>query len=352
MFGDGILIFLLIVVSIALLSILIRRSLREIVPYLYLNARISAKEGRCIKPVELEEMITSPSVEDMLSVLEGTEYGKYIQNSLERGLNAYFGELHAEIFEIIPKKVKKAFTFLIRKWDVYNIKTILRCIYAGESPPEPIPVGEIEEEKMREIAESSDIEEVVSLIKDHYDLTQAFEKYKNSKNLLFLEGAIDRIFMEETLKKILQTKKKELWVLRDYFTTLIDLTNLKIFLRAKIDGVKIKDIEEFLIEGGTISERLIKNFDDLEFEEIASQLEETPYYHLLIDNIEEYEKAFDEFRIRMGKEISTTHPFGIAPLIGFFCKKEEEIRNIRAIYRAKEAGLLPEEIRKLVFVYG
>ena len=60
------------------------------------------------------------------------------------------------------------------------------------------------------------------------------------------------------------------------------------------------------------------------------------------------EKVLDETALAIGRDTAVTQPYGLAPVLGFLARKDVEVRNIRAISRAKEAGLAPEYIRELV----
>ena len=127
-----------------------------LIPYLYLNARIMAKEAKLVGPDKLEELISAPSVIEIVSALEETEYGEYLSDlaaesveAVEDALLLQNAEIDEEIFKIIPKKVSDLFLFLKKKWDIHNLKVIFRGIDGGLSGEEIntrlIPAGEFDE---------------------------------------------------------------------------------------------------------------------------------------------------------------------------------------------------------------
>jgi V/A-type H+-transporting ATPase subunit C len=138
----------------------------------------------------------------------------------------------------------------------------------------------------------------------------------------------------------------------------IDALNLKTLFRGKKDHLLLSDIENYLISGGDLHTTLLNVFDEVdEVTALVAELEGTAFFKPLMEMMPEYEKtgalfqlekALDETALWVGKETSIKQPYGIAPMLGYLSLKETEVRNIRAISRAKEAGLAPEQIRELV----
>ena len=76
--------FMIIIIGLVLalslpLLIFLTKSVQNITPYLYMNARLKAKEGKLITRPQLEEMTVSHSLSDISSILEGTVYGSEMQ---------------------------------------------------------------------------------------------------------------------------------------------------------------------------------------------------------------------------------------------------------------------------------
>jgi len=76
-------------------------------------------------------------------------------------------------------------------------------------------------------------------------LTDGLGKYNETKNLLFLEASLDRIFWADLWEKVLSLKGiKEF---REFMGVCVETHNLKIILRAKNDELSLEDINPFLI---------------------------------------------------------------------------------------------------------
>ena len=141
---------------------------------------------------------------------------------------------------------------------------------------------------------------------------------------------------------------------------LVDGANLKIILRAKVDGLKYEDIEPYMISAGyQIREWKLK--DLMESEDVAgvvNGLEGTEYAPLLAEalatynetgSISDFEIALDNNVVETAKKISLKNQFGIGPMIGFLSRKEKEIKNLKIIVRGKrEEGFTPAMIKEML----
>jgi V/A-type H+-transporting ATPase subunit C len=180
--------------------------------------------------------------------------------------------------------------------------------------------------------------------------------YEQAGSLLPLESTLDRVLLENMWARV--EAGGSLQVLQSFFAARIDVLNIKALMRAKRDHLLLNDIRSYLISGGQVSQRLIKAFDEVDdVSALAAELEGTLYYKPVMDALADYdrhgslfafEKVLDETALAIGRDTAIKQPYGIAPVLGFLARKDVEVRNIRAISRAKEAGLEPDNIRGLV----
>lgn len=359
---------MVLILSLPLL-IFLTKTVQNITPYLYMNARLKAKEGKFITKSQLEEMVTAHSLTEISSLLEGTPYGSEMQGmmitnpeTLEEVLQKHRATLYHEITGMMPKKIKDVFSYLDQELEVNTIKSLLRDIHAKKSTEQialqPISTRELQEETLKRMSESRTVAELIPLLEGttYESLMEALPAYEQSKKLNMFESLLDKITPQNTWKVI--SSRGDLSLIQDYFATQIDLLNLKVLLRAKRDRLGWDEIETFLLPQGNIFHQAKTSYGEEEdIRGLITSLETTPFYHPLMEVFPEYEKthsllplekALDEFLLRMGWEISLKHPFGIGPLMGFLSLKEAEMRNVRAIATAKEANMEQDEIRSLM----
>ncbi len=364
------LILLLLVLGFLLpFLIFLIRNLKNILPYLYINARISAKEARLLKPETLDEMVNTGSVAEIASILENSEYafamqGLVLENSesIEELLTRQTADTYSEIAKMLPGNIEKVFSFLLQQWDVMNLKTIIRGVRKGipaeEINEKMISFGQMDEETLKKMAESSSVEDLLPLFEGtcFAQLADMLPSYEQEKSLLPLEFLLDKILLEEMWRHV--TSDRELLALHPGLAARIDAVNLKIIFRAKRDHLLFSDIEKYLISGGELPEAICSVFDEVDdVGALITELEGTVFYKALMDALPEHEKDgslfhlekfLEETALSIGRQTSVKQPYGIAPVLGYLSRKDMEVRNIRAISRAKEAGMPPEKIREFV----
>lgn len=366
------LLFLLITLGLLLpFLIFLIRTLNNILPYLYINARISAKWARLVKNETLDEMINSGSVAEVASILENTEYSLAMQGlvmesseSIERLLTHQTADVYDEITSMLPANMHRVFRYLRQQWDVYNLKIILRGLRHGLTTDDItgklIPFGELEMDFLRKLAESGSVQDVLPLFEetDYEQLAALLPVYEERLSLLPLETALDKQLYENMWQAV--CSQAELQVLKPGLGARIDVLNMKTLFRAKRDHLQLNDIQEYIIEAGEAHSGIVKVFEEVDdIGGLLPELEDTEFYRPLMEALPEYEKsgslfcfekALDETALSRGKQTAVTHPYGVAPLLGYLSWKDTEVRNIRAIARAKETGMQPDQIRRLVLV--
>jgi len=368
----------LTVALVAGLIILVPILLRviEIANYAYTNSRIQVMSSRIIPEEKLKEMIEASSLAEVVAALETTEYSPYLREmmeerseAIERALNRHTADAYREVATMVPMNLKKILVILLRKWDVYNIKLILRGVYAQRSPDDIradlVSVGELDPSKINELAEARSLEEVISNLDGtpYSHLVESLQLFDQTRNLTVIEARLDNILYEDAWKDATsQPLDENLLALKNYLATNIDVVNLKFLFRAKKDGLPAGSIESYLVRGGGLQESLIKGILEVDtVDNVVAALEVTKYYQPVLVAVPEYEStgsilpielALDGYLVKVGKDISITQPFGIGPAIGYLSMKEMEIRNVRTLARGIEAGLSPDEIRNLIMRVG
>jgi V/A-type H+-transporting ATPase subunit C len=348
----------------------------EIANYAYSNSRIQVMSSRIIPEEKLKEMIEASSLAEVVAALEATEYSPYLREmmderseAIERALNRHTADSYREVATMVPMNFKKILAVLLRKWDVYNIKMILRGVYAERSPDDIradlVPVGELDPSKIGVLVEARSLEEVISNLDGtpYSRLAESLQLFDQTKNLTVFEATLDKILYEDAWGYATsQPLDENLLSLKNYLATNIDVVNLKFVFRAKRDGLAAGSIEGYLVKGGNLAESLIKSILEVDsVDNVVAALEGTKYYQPVLAAVPEYEStrsilpielALDGYLARVGKDISITQPFGIGPAIGYLSMKEMEIRNVRTLARGIESGLSADEIRNLIMKVG
>ena len=220
-------------------------------PYTYPNARIRARIGKILKEKQFQEIIEAENIEEVKNYLRGfPDFAKYIDEyPLEKALDTQLAENYDLIARITPKNSRETFKFLLKKWDIKNIKSIIIAKKAGLSHEETmdllIPFGDLSD-KLDTLVDAENITEVLSALEGtEYAplLEDVISAYEETGMLLPLEASLDKYLLENLLRTVTTPEDDNTSYLKTYVGNMVDATNLKIILRAKVDGLRYEDIE-------------------------------------------------------------------------------------------------------------
>ncbi|MCU4800465.1 V-type ATP synthase subunit C [Halobacteria archaeon HArc-gm2] len=339
--------------------------------YEYVNARVRARRAALFDDDDYRKLVRMGTGE-IARFMEETEYetemnalgSRYggvdlVEYALNRNLAKHFDDLlrwaEGELYDYIAR--------YLRKFDVWNVKTVIRGIYAGADAShiedDLIRAGELPDDVVDQLVNAGSIEEVVTILDGTvYDegLSAAYEVFEEMDVLVPLENALDRAFYELLVDGLPTVTEPDtptaLYV--EFLTTEIDFRNLRNALRLARSGADI-DPSEYYIEGGqlfdeTTIRQLATNTDQL-----VQRVRESTYGDDLdaaldaledANNLIDFERALDAALLEYADRLSNRYTLSVCPVLSYVLAKEREVDNIRAIARGREAGLEPDEIEQ------
>jgi len=349
------------------------------VEYEYLNARIRAMKSRLLARKELEALSSKLDIGSLIDELENTPYRQDIEDASVKytGLACIEAALRHNLgktFQLIHSFVKgddaeTLINLFLNKWDVQNIKTILRGKNIHEVPEEILeslaPTGALSDATLTELIKQPDVKAVIDLlatwgIEYARPLTQHFHEYSETRDLVALEYPLDKFYYDNALRTVAGDSYDEV-VVRGMLRTEIDVTNIKNILRIIRDKVEVEDAQHYFIPGGKAL-----NFDKLTalnktrtIDGVIKQLAGTPYdflarlpdQHVSEERISPFEKELDKLLLQKALSLFTGDPLSVALVIGYLWAKFNEITNIRIIAMCKTEYVPEKEVmEELVFV--
>jgi V/A-type H+-transporting ATPase subunit C len=345
----------------------------------YVNARIKGMKRHLLDPSVFEILILKPDVESVITELTNTAY----KDEIEKARVQYHGIMCIEValrrdFSAAFRKIlrfmkgdesEKYIKILLGRWDVQNIKTILRGknihIPSSEILECLIPAGELDETTMVELIKQPDVKAVIDLlatwnISYAKPLTRNFKEYSEKRDLAILEYAIDRFYYKNAIRAV-NGESYDDRLVREMIMTEIDVANIKIVLKMIRDKIDLEEVQDYLIDGGLSldTEKLLTMVRAGTLEGAIKVLETTPYSFLTkvpietvkAGNISVLEKELEKYLIKLGISRFLGDPLSIAIPIAYIWAKYNEITNIRIIARCKTADVPEKELRgELVYV--
>jgi V/A-type H+-transporting ATPase subunit C len=349
------------------------------VEYDYVNARIKGMKSRLLAPPVFETLILKPDVESIIAELENTSYKQEIEKAtvqysgikcIEVALRKDFTNAFRKILGFMKGGESETYiNILLSRWDIQNIKTILRGknihMTSAEIVECLVPAGQLDDTTLIELIKQPDVKAVIDLlatwgIEYAKPLTRNFKEYSDKRDLSILEYAIDKFYYENALEKLGEDSYDDRIIL-DMITTEIDVTNIKNVLKMIRDKIEIEEAEGFLINDGAKlnRERLLAMIRTGTLEGAIKVLDATPYKFLSelpadvfkTEKVSVFEKELEKYLIKRGISRFLGDPLSIAVAVGYVWAKYNEITNIRIIARCKTADITEKEIREeLIYV--
>lgn len=347
--------------------------------YGYVNARIRGMKSRLLDRQAFEDMIFQPDLDSLISVLEKTPYKEDVIEAkvlypgilcIEYALRKNFTRTFRKILDFTRKSdAERYIKIFLHRWDVQNIKTILRGKNIHVTNDEIleclVPAGELDEVTLTELVKEPDVRAVIDLLATwgivySKPLTEKFPYFTQQGDLAVLECALDKYYYSEALEAV-KTPSYNNKLIRNILATEIDVVNIKTVLRMVRDHVESSESREFLIEGGSELDldTLLQYINLTSIEEVIKKMEKTSYRFLAevpeivikTQKISVMEKQLEKYLIKRGVSAFLGDPLSIASVIGYFWAKYNEITNIRIISRCKTVDLPDEQLKEeLVYV--
>jgi V/A-type H+-transporting ATPase subunit C len=344
----------------------------------YVNARVHGMAGRLFSRHEFDRLIAQTSVDGVITELEKTPYHDDILearvlykgiNCIEYALRNNLGKTFQKIHKLTEgERSARYITLILKRWDIQNIKTILRGKNIQASNDEIarclVHAGTLDESTLIELLKQKDVRAVIDLmatwnIEYSIPLTRYIGEFSEQRNLGKLEYALDEYYYRSIAASLAQGNSDDRIVL-DFIKTEIDAMNIKnIFILIR-DSVPPEEGQEILLDGGKLFERrhLLEMLKVRNIADLIKRLETTEYSFLKkVDpeaikagKISAIEKEIERFLFRKGIAMFRGDPFSFTIVIGFLWSKENEISNIRVIARAREAGL-PDDVMEAEIFY-
>ena len=307
-------VLLAFVVIGAIIVIVATRPILDVYPYLHPNARVRARKGRLFDEKQISELVEANNVEEITNYLRGSpDYAEYLDNyTLEKALDIQLGETYDLVSRMAPKEIQSSFKVMAKKSDIANIKSLLTAKEAGLSQEATeellVPTGSLYEDLQRLTDVDTVTDVVAGLDGTEYApiLEEVLPEYEKTGMVLPLESALDKYYLDKLLASSETPSDENKQILYAYVGNQVDVANIKLILRAKVDGLDYDAISPYMIDSGyQLREWKLK--DLMEAEDVTgviSSLEGTKYSDVLTDVLPEYnetgsvalfEKALDKF---------------------------------------------------------
>jgi V/A-type H+-transporting ATPase subunit C len=331
-----------------------------------MSAYLKGEEAKIMTSSQVSSMSKASSIQDVLEIIRDTDIGNYLEgvliktfDELDEYLWRYLDDClrRLELFKPLPADIVKILKTYIVKYDVLNIKAAWQGISTGRKAI-MIPVGVMHNQGLLdELSRAGDVDGMVKLLvrgrlEGYASVLEEYKMDEGVKSRLRAEARLDG----EYYKNLLNVTKDTIdgAILSRSFATIVDMTNLRIILRAIIGGIALEAVEYTISGGYMISEAVAKDLISLKLTDIPDRLENTQYHNVVEEVITNYDRSksitaveeiMEKHKFRLSQEILSPRVLSPLVIVWYLILKEVEIRNLRLILKAMFDNIPVEEIR-------
>jgi len=332
----------------------------------YIITRVHGLRTHLITPDNLQILVKSKSLKDVSDNLMKTDYAPELgqvptQEQDAGSLEGIFNEKLVQRFfflrSVSQGKMKELLTRYCARFEVENIKRVIRAKHGGQSEEQPHLIPLPREHclvNFPALLQAKDIDEVVSLLRDtpYNVLHEGLQTYKEIGATIILEAVLDKVYFSR-----LWTLVGRVLGMRNLVAEEIDLKNLLIALSLKMRETSSRTIEEALIPFSyaipktTVHALLQSRLEEApniltgSYSELASEATKM----LLSDSSAPLESLL--LRQLYTDAASTLKAQSLEPsyVVAYLLMCEFEAKNLISIVTGKQLNLSAEEISKRLF---
>lgn len=342
-----------------------RRSDRGNIPYAATRAKMRRVQ---LLPDDAYARMVMMEIPDISRTLGEGVYRKEMEtlatrfrgvDLLEQATAANLARTCREVLGFCRGGLREQVASYLRRWDLWNVKTLLRGKFSGAPAEEVranlVPAGELSAARMEEMLAAPSLAELVQGLSGtpyHEALARGLAESGDApKDLAPLENRLDRAYYEGLLAGRPSTRADALF--RDFVRLEVDVVNLRTLLRLKADGQPADKVIELLLPGGKhLKPPLLRSLAEAPAAEIPGLLRGTPLAPALAPLEQDPGatsralRALEKWHLSRARAFAHAYPLSALPVLDLLLRKKNEVDNLRIIARGKEAGMGEEEIRE------
>ncbi|MCF7861649.1 V-type ATPase subunit [Candidatus Woesearchaeota archaeon] len=346
--------------------------------YPYTYTRVVAMRSKLFKNQDYDKILKM-SNNQILKHLQDNGYADEINKLaleysgielIERAINQNLAGNFSKLTKICDGALKELVIIYLTKFDIENIKTILRGKDSGVSNKKIentfIPVGSISSEKFKSYLLKSDVEETLKcmdfLSKSAFKTILTY--YQKDSNLVRIENYLDRAYYR-TLFLLSDKIPKQGKVFKEYLTKHLQLYNILTLIRLKKIGVPEDRIKNnmILISSDVKFARTsyIKRLIGLKYENMLLELHKSYFGKYIAAGMDYYEKTGSILMIEVGLQkalfdltikLQHQNPVTLDVILGYMFAKEIEVRNLSIIIKGRRLNVDEDFIKKQLIIGG
>lgn len=339
--------------------------------YPYVCARVKAKKRLLLSSDVYTRYLQMGITEIARSIGEG-QYAQEVLalgtkysgvDLIEMATRNNLAKVFTQILEFSEGHLNAMISRYLDRWDVWNIKSILRGRFCDATNEEiwetVIPAGSFTASFLQRLLEKDTVDEIVAGLEGTIyweSLKQVGDEVEKLGSLAPFEDALSHRYYSFLLEVVPPTTEPNLRF-RRFICREIDSTNLKTLLRVRFEEAELER-DVFIAGGLEIPKAELTGMIDMPLNQLEARLKRTSYDPVLTPLLKDIEekglneavRVLEKFILMRASKYSHIHPLSILPVLDYFARKEREVQNIRIIARGKHEGLSTDLIKELLVI--
>ena len=309
---------------------------------------------------EISRFISESGYQQEMSELAGRIEGIDL---VEHATYSNMAKVFRSILQASTGDLRDMLSAYLEKWDIWNLKVILRGKLYGmdaDSIREDLVIaGELSAADLEKLLSAGTEEEILASFGKMAKVAvpqDIMNAYKSSGNLTQVEDYLDMLHYSRLIDRI-DPFSAPARLFQDFIRAEIDTVNLGTILKLKAEGVYGPDVMKYVIPGGKqIDKQLATQLANAETVAATSaDLAQLDFYDEIKGALEsgsgslrDIVSGMKRYQIQQAKRFSHLYPLSIVPILDFMIHKEIEVSNIRIIARGLSSGIDRETIKGLL----
>ncbi len=216
--------------------------------YDYANARLRALKSQLLTPSAYIELAALTRVDDLIARLAQSSYADEIRSALARfvgprgvreACRLHLAGTYRRIRSFFDEEGARLVEILLARWDLFNLKTILRGQETGARAEEIlealVPAGRLDESALQQLVRQADPRATVDLLRTwnvpYAPLAyRALSEFDSAREWSEFEATFDALFYQQLLSALAKGDENDELV-KEFLTREIDAANLMTALR-------------------------------------------------------------------------------------------------------------------------
>lgn len=339
--------------------------------YPYVTARVRAKKAALLSQDVYERMLQMeiPQIARVLS--EGAYKAEILAlatkasgvDLIELATSRNLAAVYTQIIGFSEGELRQMIAWYLDRFDVQNVKTIVRGKMFGASPAEIqediVAAGSMRESFLQSLIELPTLDDVFARLEGtiHAQALQALGK-KASEIVRWneWEDLVTKLYYDNLLA-VVPERTEGTRLMREFIRREIDIVNVKTLLR--LWAAKATLPYDVFVEGGLeIPKAELTEMIAMDANALAGRLRDyvltedlsTRLKDLSTQGLGSLVRTVEKLHLLEAGRYAHVHPLSVLPILDYIVRKDREVQNLRIIARGKESGLSSELIRELLVV--